>query len=169
MGSQQQTEVRSRGKEEFKPHGEPYPAPEAGGLAPLGRAGRGNGRGREPPAPPGHSTHHIVADADERAAEAREILRKVGINPRNDWRNGVHLPQNVGNPRTVPEAFTQHATLHTDSYYDAVNDRLREAYTGTGYYKNSPILDPATRIEDELARLYEDIAQGRLPHLRKRD
>ena len=66
--------------------------------------------------PPGHSTHHIVADADERAAEAREILRKVGINPRNDWRNGVHLPQNVGNPRTVPEAFTQHATLHTDSY-----------------------------------------------------
>ena len=121
------------------------------------------------PRPVGHSTHHIVADADQRAAEGRAILRKVGINPRNDWRNGIHLPQNVGNPRTVPEAFTQHATLHTDSYYNTVNERLREAYTGTGHYETSGILDPATRVEDELARLYKDIAHGDLPHPRTRD
>lgn len=121
------------------------------------------------PRPPGHATHHIVADADKRAAEARKILRKVDIEPRNDPRNGIHLPQDVSKPRTAPEAFTQHKTLHTDSYYDKVNHRLREAYTGTGHYKNSPILDPARRVENELARLYEDIANGHLPHPRKLD
>lgn len=121
------------------------------------------------PRPPGHSTHHIVADADEAAEPARRILKKCGIDPRNDWRNGIHLPQRVSNPKTIPEAVTQHSTLHTDSYYDTVNTRLQNAYEGKGIYADSPILDPKARVERELTELYEDLAKGDLPHPRKRD
>jgi hypothetical protein len=120
------------------------------------------------PRPPGHDTHHIVADADPRAQEARDILEKAGINPRNDPRNGIHLPRTTMDPRTRPEAFTRHQTIHTESYYETVNQRIRDAWAGR--LKNRPvILDPKLRVEDELARLYQEIANGQLPHPKLRD
>ncbi|WP_426503061.1 eCIS core domain-containing protein [Dactylosporangium sp. McL0621] len=116
------------------------------------------------PRPPGHDTHHIVADADPRAAEARAILEKVGIEPRNDYRNGIHLPKSSMNPRVRLGARTRHQTVHTGSYYEYVNARLREAYNRTGDYQGSPIVDPAVRVELELRKLYEELDNGTLPH-----
>ena len=62
---------------------------------------------------PRDPVHHIVAKADPRAAEARQILRDVGIEPMTDPRNLVQLPQKY------------HASLHTTAYYNYVNARLR--------------------------------------------
>lgn len=57
--------------------------------------------------------HHIVAKAHPRAAESRQILRNVGIEPVTDPRNLVVLPKKY------------HASLHTAAYYNYVNERLR--------------------------------------------
>ena len=57
--------------------------------------------------------HHVVAKADRRAAEAREILREVGIEPLTDPRNLLILPKNY------------HASLHTSAYYEYVNEKLQ--------------------------------------------
>jgi len=56
--------------------------------------------------------HHIVAKADPRVAEARQILRDVGIEPVTDLRNLVVLPQGC------------HASLHTSAYHNYVTERL---------------------------------------------
>ena len=57
--------------------------------------------------------HHIVAKADPRAAEARQILRDVGIEPVIDIRNLVVLPQKY------------HVSLHTTAYHKYITERLR--------------------------------------------
>ena len=57
--------------------------------------------------------HHIVAKADPRAAEARKILRDVGIEPVTDPNNLVILPQSY------------HASLHTTAYHNYVTEKLR--------------------------------------------
>ena len=57
--------------------------------------------------------HHIVAKADPRAAEARQILRDVGIEPITDLRNLIVLPAKY------------HASLHTTAYHNYVTERLR--------------------------------------------
>ena len=57
--------------------------------------------------------HHIVAKADSRAAESRQILRDVGIEPVTDLRNLVPLPAKY------------HASLHTTAYHNYVTERLR--------------------------------------------
>ena len=57
--------------------------------------------------------HHIVAQADHRAAESRQILREVGIEPIMDPRNLVILPQRY------------HASLHTAAYHNYVTERLK--------------------------------------------
>jgi hypothetical protein len=79
------------------------------------------------PRPPGHDTHHIVADADPRAAVARKILLESGINPRNNPENGIHLPRTSMDPATIPDAATRHQTIHTDAYYKELTLRLIEA------------------------------------------
>ena len=66
-----------------------------------------------PPKPRRDPVHHIVAKADYRAAEARKILRDVGIEPITDPKNLVVLPRNF------------HSRLHTNAYYRYVNERLR--------------------------------------------
>ena len=58
--------------------------------------------------------HHIVAQADRRAAESREILRDVGIEPSTDPQNLVILPQSY------------HVSLHTTAYHNYVTERLRQ-------------------------------------------
>ena len=65
------------------------------------------------PTPRQDPVHHIVAKADPRAAEARKILRDVGIEPVTDPRNLVVLPQSY------------HASLHTTAYHSYVTERLR--------------------------------------------
>ena len=58
-------------------------------------------------------THHIVAQNDHRAEEARQILIEVGIDYKTDSRNLVVLPKSY------------HVHLHNDAYYMYVNQRLR--------------------------------------------
>ena len=66
-----------------------------------------------PKGPARDPVHHIVAKAAPDAAEAREILRGVGIDSWTDPRNLVVLPQKY------------HVSLHTRAYYAYVNSRLR--------------------------------------------
>ena len=65
------------------------------------------------PKRPKDPVHHIVAKADPRAAESRQILRDVGIDPLTDPINLVTLPQSY------------HASLHTTAYYNYVTEKLR--------------------------------------------
>jgi len=76
--------------------------------------------------PPGTALHHIVAGRAGPAAQARAILRKLGVGI-NDTENGVYLPCNSTTPCDEPGAL--HSTLHTEAYYRAVNDALRGATT----------------------------------------
>jgi RHS repeat-associated protein len=71
---------------------------------------------------PGTHAHHIVA-ADKRAGPAQDVLRKFGIGI-NEAPNGVFLP---GKGSAAPGAY--HPSLHTDAYYDMVNDRLKDLTT----------------------------------------
>ena len=66
-----------------------------------------------PKPPTKDPVHHIVAKADPRAAESRQILRDVGIDPIIDHRNLVVLPQKY------------HASLHTTAYHNYITERLR--------------------------------------------
>ena len=68
-----------------------------------------------------NAAHHIVAGTAKKASDARAILSKykVGI---NDASNGVFLPTVKG----VSEA-AYHPGLHTNAYYDKVNDLLNKA------------------------------------------
>ena len=67
-----------------------------------------------PKLPAKDPTHHIVAKKDPRAEEARQILRDVGIEPVTDQRNLVVLPQSY------------HVSLHTNAYYNYINERFRQ-------------------------------------------
>jgi hypothetical protein len=107
------------------------------------------------PRPPGHDTHHIAAYNDPRAREACDILEEAGINPRNDPRNGIHLPRTTTDPRTRPEAYSRHPTIHTEAYYKNLTKRLRQAR------------DNGT-VEQTLADIYSEIAVGQFPHPKKR-
>ncbi len=78
--------------------------------------------------PKNEAAHHIVAGNDGRAAEAREILKREGI-PINDAVNGVNLPRNTKVPN--PQGAAVHSTLHTNDYYDKVNEAVRIAEPGT--------------------------------------
>jgi hypothetical protein len=62
----------------------------------------------------GEQAHHIVAKYAWRAALARDILNRYGVEV-DAAINGVFLPA------------VQHAGLHTKHYYDSVNDLLRQA------------------------------------------
>ena len=64
------------------------------------------------------AAHHIVAQTDWRAQEARDILQREGIDI-NDADNGVLLPSEF------------HQALHTDAYYATVNQVVSNAAPGT--------------------------------------
>lgn len=61
-------------------------------------------------------THHIVAQHARRAEPAQEVLKRFGIDV-DDPANGVFMPE------------VQHDHLHTNAYYDAVNEALLQATT----------------------------------------
>ncbi len=58
--------------------------------------------------------HHLVAENADGAAEARDILSNYGIGI-SEHVNGVFHPRDP------------HYRMHTDDYYDAVNEMLRDA------------------------------------------
>ena len=86
-----------------------------------------------PKRPSKDPVHHIVAKADPRAAESRQILRDVGIEPVTDPRNLVVLPQSY------------HASLHTTAYYNYITERLR------------PVAGDKAGVEATLASLKAEI------------
>ncbi|MDL2268619.1 MafB family polymorphic toxin [Desulfosarcina sp. OttesenSCG-928-G17] len=105
--------------------------------------------------PPNTSAHHIVASNAKGASEAREILNKFNISI-NDASNGVFLPSNknslinsLGN--VIDDNAALHSTLHTNKYYDTVNDLLRQAQT------KQEVLDTLDYIQNKLL-------DGTFPH-----
>jgi len=68
-----------------------------------------------------HAAHHIVAGNSPKAAEARAILQRYGVDI-NDAANGTFLPT----ARGVAEG-AYHPSLHTDSYYRKVTELLSSA------------------------------------------
>jgi hypothetical protein len=58
--------------------------------------------------------HHIVAQTDKRAAEARAILERNGI--------GIHSAENGAAMKK-----TEHSAVHTTSYHETVTSRLQAA------------------------------------------
>lgn len=67
------------------------------------------------------AAHHIVAGNSKKAQEAREILKEFGIGI-NHEANGVFLPAQKD---VIGSAY--HPSLHTDAYYEKVNDWLSAA------------------------------------------
>lgn len=76
--------------------------------------------------PDGSATHHLVAGEATTAEKARSILKKfkIGI---NDPENGAFLPCNSNTPCNAPGPL--HSKLHTERYYEAVNELLEAAKT----------------------------------------
>ncbi|MEM8835731.1 MAG: AHH domain-containing protein [Planctomycetota bacterium] len=67
--------------------------------------------------PRGYAAHHIVAGNDRRAERARNVLTQFEINI-NDASNGMYLP------RKGQDGLPGHNSLHTNDYYNWVNDRF---------------------------------------------
>ena len=86
-----------------------------------------------------NAAHHIVAGSSPKAAEARAILQKYGVDI-NDAANGTFLPT----VRDVAEG-AYHPSLHTNTYYDKVNKLLSEATC------KEDVLDILEFIGDELS------------------
>jgi len=76
--------------------------------------------------PPNSAAHHIVAGGAGAAARARAVLQKFGVGI-NDAVNGVFLPANKAVANEAGAAV--HSTLHTDAYYETVNQMLSAATT----------------------------------------
>ena len=86
-----------------------------------------------------NAAYHIVAGSSPKAAEARAILQKYGIDI-NDSANGVFLPT----VRGVAEG-AYHPSLHTNAYYDKINKLL-----GGATYKED-VLDILEFVSNELS------------------
>ncbi|MBV9322915.1 MAG: AHH domain-containing protein, partial [Chloroflexi bacterium] len=84
----------------------------------------------------GEAAHHIVAGNDVRASVARDILEREGIGI-NDAANGVFLPASM------------HQGVHTNAYFQAINDALTSAAPGT--------------VKDVLADIRSQILAGNFP------
>ena len=74
----------------------------------------------------GEVPHHLVAHGDPRAAKSLEILEKFGIHV-DEWVNGMHLPGFKTSPNPLGKVV--HRNLHTNAYYEAVENTLMEAST----------------------------------------
>jgi RHS repeat-associated protein len=96
--------------------------------------------------PANSAAHHIVSGEAQGAAQARAILAREGIDI-NEAANGVFLPANRS--VAVPPAQT-HSTVHTNAYYNAVNQRLADAAPGT--------------VRSVLADIAQELLNGTFPH-----
>ena len=95
--------------------------------------------------PSNTAAHHIVAGDDPRAAVARGILAREGIDINQDV-NGVFLPKNSNYAN--PPAQT-HSTIHTNRYYQEVNSRLLNAAPG--------------QVGQELGNIKAELLNGTFP------
>ena len=86
-----------------------------------------------------NAAHHMVAGSSPKAAEARAILQKYGVDI-NDAANGTFLPT----VKDVAEG-AYHPSLHTNAYYDKINKLLSEATC------KEDVLDILEFIGDELS------------------
>jgi A nuclease family of the HNH/ENDO VII superfamily with conserved AHH len=103
----------------------------------LGRAMERAGHSRSK----GHAAHHIVAKKADGAKRARAVLDKFGIDL-DDAANGVFLPTSASRGTTAGSA--NHSTLHTSTYYRAVNQALDRATT------HAEVLEALSAIRDGL-------------------
>lgn len=103
------------------------------------------------PVPEGHDPHHIVATkgGGQAGDRARAVLEREGIHGDSEP-NGVPLPRTSTDPRTVPEGFSRHQTIHTKRYYRALARRLESAPPGT--------------VRDMLRTIRNQIREGTFPH-----
>jgi hypothetical protein len=76
--------------------------------------------------PAGSAAHHIVAGNARAASQARGVLQRFGIGV-NDAANGVFLPASRAAPNAAGAAV--HSTVHTNAYYQTVNQMLGAATT----------------------------------------
>jgi hypothetical protein len=107
------------------------------------------------PVPEGHEAHHMVAESGGGKAgqEARDILEKSGI-PMDSAANGVPLPRS-GEPLIGPAAAdTAHMGLHTDTYYEEVARRLRNAFNEGG----------EAAVQGELVKIRRALMRDEFPH-----
>ncbi len=86
-----------------------------------------------------NAAHHIVAGTSQKANEARVVLQKYGIDI-NDASNGVFLPTAKGVSNSA-----YHPSLHTNTYYNKVNDMLR------GATSKNDVLDILDDITEQLS------------------
>jgi hypothetical protein len=85
-----------------------------------------------------YAAHHMVASGAEKAAEARDILKQHDIDI-DSAINGVFLPRKRGISNAV-----YHPELHTNAYYERVNQLLRNANT------KSEVIDVLKYIRQQL-------------------
>ncbi|MBS2966452.1 AHH domain-containing protein, partial [Actinocrinis puniceicyclus] len=85
------------------------------------------------------AAHHIVASTSPKAASARAQLASFGIDI-NDADNGVYLPR--GSASSNPLGMAVHSRVHTNLYYDNVNEMMSWAQNADqardvlGYIRN---------------------------------
>ncbi|WP_424406120.1 AHH domain-containing protein [Pasteurella sp. PK-2025] len=74
----------------------------------------------------GSAAHHLVADGDPRAKIAQDILQKHRIDI-NDAKNGIFLRHMN---KSSKQARVYHREIHTNRYYEHVNELLARADKG---------------------------------------
>jgi hypothetical protein len=74
------------------------------------------------------AAHHLIPATDKAAQDARDILKKYGIDI-NDAINGVYLPTSKNNNTTQG---IEHNGRHPQSYATQVNDLIKDADTNGG-------------------------------------
>ncbi|WP_180297845.1 RHS repeat-associated core domain-containing protein, partial [Snodgrassella alvi] len=94
--------------------------------------------------PKDSAAHHIVGDTAKRAAQAREILKKHGINI-DGAENGVFLPNRKN---TDGLSGILHDGKHPNDYFDAVNERIIKADKRGG---KQGVLDELNKIRGILS------------------
>jgi hypothetical protein len=94
------------------------------------------------------AAHHIVAggSTNRYAQLSRNILQRAGVRI-DDAANGVFLPKNLSLPN--PPASI-HSTLHTNSYYENVYNRL--------------VRVPLSEVNKQLAIIRNQLLQGTFPY-----
>jgi RHS repeat-associated protein len=88
--------------------------------------------------------HHIVAQKAKKAETARENMNDKGIDP-DDEKNKLKLDEDV------------HSKIHRDSYYDEVNERIRQCQS------KGEICNVLDEIRKELENLTPETIDERFP------
>jgi len=96
--------------------------------------------------PANSAAHHMVAGNARGAAQARAALQRLGINI-NSHHNGVFLPSSS---RFAAQGQIAHSRIHTNTYYQTINQRLANANTGN--------------VKQVLAQIRAQIQNGTFPY-----